>query len=94
MKATLREFKKETGLIAESEDLKFLFNNSNYNCNVYILKIHLNTELDLMKSDKNEEWEKFFFEIYERMAREDHTTSIHTTYILSIVLESNLTRIN
>src|SRR6266540_2370948 len=81
MEAAFREIEEETGLIAESEDLKFLINDSNYNCDVYTLKVHPNTELDLMESDKNGEWEKFSFEAYERMAREGRTTPTHITCI-------------
>ncbi len=55
MEAVLRELEEETGLIIEPEDLKFLLNNPNYNCDIYILKVYPNTELDLMKSEKNEE---------------------------------------
>jgi len=55
MEAALRELEKETGLMAESENLKFLLNDSNYNCDIYILKVHLNTELDLIKPNKNGE---------------------------------------
>ncbi len=55
MKATLRELKKETGFVIELEDLKFLLNDSNYNCDVYTLKVHPNTELDLIEFNKNEE---------------------------------------
>src|SRR6266542_4084511 len=47
MGATLRELEEETGLVAEPEDLKFLINDPNYNCDVYTLKVHPNTELDL-----------------------------------------------
>ncbi len=46
MEAALRELEEETGLMAESEDLKFLINDPNYNCDVYTLKVHPNTELD------------------------------------------------
>ena len=53
MEATLRKLEKETGLVAESENLKFLFNNPNYNCDVYTLKVYPNTELDLIKPNKN-----------------------------------------
>src|SRR6266511_3279109 len=81
MEATLRELEEETGLIAELEDLKFLINDPNYNCDVYTLKVHLNTELDLMKPDKNGKWEKFSFEAYERIAREGCITPTHTIYI-------------
>ena len=55
MKASLRELEKETGLVAKTENLKFLLNDPNYNCNVYTLKVHPNTELDLIKPNKNEE---------------------------------------
>src|SRR6266498_509451 len=79
--ATLRELEKETGLVAEPEDLKFLINDPNYNCDVYTLKVHPNTELDLMEPEKNGEWEKFSFEAYERMARKGRTTPTHITCI-------------
>src|SRR6266542_6434618 len=55
MEAALRELEEETDLVAEPEDLKFLINNPNYNCNVYTLKVHPNTELDLIKPEKNGE---------------------------------------
>src|SRR6266540_55675 len=81
MEAALRELEEETGLVAEPEDLKFLINDPNYNCDVYTLKVHPNTELDLMEPDKNGEWEKFSFETYEGMVREGCITPTHTTCI-------------
>src|SRR6266542_5781261 len=81
IEAALRELEEETGLVAEPEDFKFLINDPNYNCDVYTLKMYPNTELDLMEPDKNGEWEKFSFEAYKRMAREDRTTPTHTTCI-------------
>jgi len=81
IEAALRELEKETSLIAEPEDLKFLINDPNYNCDIYTLKVHPNTKLDLMKPDKNREWEKFSFEAYERMAREGRIIPIYTTCI-------------
>jgi len=53
MEAAFRELEKETGLVAKPEDLKFLINDLNYNCDVYTLKVHPNTELDLIEPDKN-----------------------------------------
>src|SRR6266542_1262033 len=85
IEATLRKLEEETGLVAEPEDLKFLINNPNYNCDVYTLKVHSNTELDLMELDKNGEWEKFSFEAYERMAREGRTRLTYTSCIVLIV---------
>src|SRR6266540_3934890 len=85
MKAALWELEKETGLVAEPEDFKFLINDLNYNCDVYTLKVHPNTELDLMEPDKNGEWEKFSFEAYERMVKEGRTTPTHITCIEPIL---------
>src|SRR6266542_2081597 len=85
MEAFLRELEEETNLVTESEDLKFLINDPNYSCDVYTLKVYPNTELDLIESDKNGEWEKFFFEAYERMTREGHITPTHTTCLESIL---------
>src|SRR6266498_441828 len=81
MKAALQELEEETGLVAEPEDLKFLINDPNYNCDVYTLKVHPNTELDLIEPDKNREWEKFSFEAYKKMAKEGRTTPTHTICI-------------
>ncbi len=53
IEVALRELKKETDLMAESENLKFLLNDPNYNCNVYTLKVLPNIKLDLMKPNKN-----------------------------------------
>src|SRR6266498_2078535 len=85
MEAALRELEEETGLVAETENLKFLINDPNYNCDVYTLKVHPNTELDLMESEKNGEWEKFSFEAYERIAREGRITPTHITCIEPIL---------
>src|SRR6266545_2858059 len=74
MKAALQELEEETSLVVESEDLKFLINDPNYNCDVYTLKVHPNTEFDLIEPNKNGEWEKFSFEAYERIARRAHHT--------------------
>ncbi len=81
IEAAFQELEKETGLVAEPEDLKFLINDLNYNCDVYTLKVHSNTELNLMEPNKNGKWEKFSFEAYERMTREGHTTLTHTICI-------------
>ncbi len=81
MEVALRELEEEISLVAEPEDLKFLLNNPNYNCNVYTLKVHPNTELDLIEPNKNRKWEKFSFEAYERMVRKGCTIPIHITCI-------------
>jgi len=78
---TLRELKKETGLIVESENFKFFLNNSNYNYNIYTLKVHPNIKLDFIKPNKNRKWKKFSFETYERMVKEGYIMPIHIIYI-------------
>ena len=90
MEAALRELEEETGLVAEPEDFKFLVNDLNYNCDVYILKVHSNIELNFMEPNKNGEWEKFTFEAYERMVREGHTTPTHIIYIELILYKIKL----
>ena len=44
--AVLRELEEETGLVAIQEDLQFLFNDNNFDCNIYKLKVYPKTELD------------------------------------------------
>ena len=57
--ATLRELEEEMGLVAIWEDLQFLFNDNNFNCNVYKLKVHPKMELDQTESAKHGPWEHF-----------------------------------
>src|SRR6266542_5686494 len=90
MEVAIQKLEEETGLVAEPEDLKFLINDLNYNCDVYTLKMHPNTELDLIEPDKNGVWKKFSFEAYERIAREGRTTPIHTTCIELILYRIKL----
>ncbi len=51
--ATLRELEKEIGLVAIQGNLQFLFNDINFDCNMYKLKIHLKTELDQTELTKH-----------------------------------------
>ena len=85
IEAALRELEEEISLVAEPKDLKFLFNDSNYNCDIYTLKVYPNTELDLIESNKNGEWKKFFFEAYKRIVGEGRTTPTHTICIEPIL---------
>ncbi len=57
--AVAREVLEETGLEVISEDLQYLFNNSEYDCDVYKLKVHPRTELDQIKLTKQGEWKHF-----------------------------------
>jgi len=42
----LRELEEETGLVVIQEDLQFLFNDNNFDCDIYKLKVHSKTKLD------------------------------------------------
>jgi len=49
--AALRELEEETDLIAIREDLQFLFNDNNFDCDVYKLKVHPRMELNQPNTD-------------------------------------------
>ncbi len=53
--AAVREILEETGLKVILEDLQYLFNDPEYDCDMYKLKIHLRTELDRTEPTKQEE---------------------------------------
>src|SRR6266498_1725125 len=65
--ATVREVLEETGLEVIPRDLQYLFNNSEYDCDVYKLKVHPRTELDHIEPTKQGEWEHFSWDAYEKM---------------------------
>jgi len=65
--AATREVLEETGLEIILEDLQYLFNDSEYDCDVYKLKVHLRTELDRTEPTKQGEWEYFSWDAYEKM---------------------------
>ena len=44
--ATLRKLEEETGLVVIQGNLQFFFNDNNFDCDVYKLKVHLKIELD------------------------------------------------
>ncbi len=52
IKVVFKKLKEKINLIVKSKDFKFFINNSNYNYNIYIFKIYLNTKLDLIKLEK------------------------------------------
>ena len=57
--AAAREVLEETGLEVILGDLQYLFNDPEYDCDVYKLKVHLRTELDRTELTKQGEWEYF-----------------------------------
>ena len=53
--AATREVLEETGLEVILGDLQYLFNDLEYDCDVYKLKVHPRTELDRTEPTKQEE---------------------------------------
>ena len=49
---TAREVLEETGLEVILEDLQYLFNDPEYDCDVYKLKVYLRIELDHIEPTK------------------------------------------
>ena len=52
---------------------------------MYKLKVHPKTELDRTEPTKQEEWEYFFWDAYEKMVQNRRTTPIHITHYDQIV---------
>ena len=84
--AAAREVLKETGLEVILRDLQYLFNDPDYDCDVYKLKVHPKTELDRMELTKQGEWEHFFWDAYEKMVRDRRTTPTHITHYDQIII--------
>jgi len=52
MKVVFWKLKKEIDFVIKLKNFKFFLNDLNYNYNVYILKVYLNTKLNLIKFKK------------------------------------------
>ena len=78
--AVAREVLEETELEVILEDLQYLFNNPEYNCDVYKLRVHPRTELDCTKLTKQGEWEHFSWDAYEKIVWDRRTTPTHITH--------------
>src|SRR6266545_8372982 len=83
--AAAREVLEETGLEVILGDLQYLFNDSEYDCDVYKLKVHPRTELDQTEPTKQEEWEHFLWDAYEKIVRDRRTTLTHITHYDQII---------
>ncbi len=83
--AAAREVLEETGLEVILEDLQYLFNDSEYDCDVYKLKVHPRTELDRTEPTKQVEWEHFSWDVYEKMVWDQRTTPTHATHYDQII---------
>src|SRR6266498_2200988 len=83
--AAAREVLEETGLEVILKDLQYLFNDPEYDCDVYKLKVHPRTELDCTESTKQGEWKYFSWDAYEKMVRDRKTTPTHITHYDQII---------
>src|SRR6266540_5072821 len=75
-----REVLEEIGLEVILGDLQYLFNDPEYDYDVYKLKVHPRTELDRIELIKQGEWEHFFWDAYKKMVRDRRTTLMHITH--------------
>src|SRR6266542_1365240 len=58
--AATREILEETGLEVILRNIQYLFNDLEYDCDVYKLKVYLRIELNRTELTKQGEWEHFF----------------------------------
>ncbi len=88
--AAAKEVLEETGLEVILEDLQYLFNDPEYDCDVYKLKVHPRIELDRTEPTKQEEWEHFFWDAYEKMVQDRRTIPTHITHYDQIITTTKL----
>ena len=86
--AAAREVLEEIGLEVILEDLQYLFNDLEYDCDVYKLKVHPRTELDRTEPTKQEEWEYFSWDAYEKIVRDRRTTPTYITHYDQIIIST------
>ena len=59
IQAVLRETQEETGIKLKKEELTYLFNDPNFNCDIYATKLISKQKLEHTEPDKQELWELF-----------------------------------
>ncbi|GBC00604.1 hypothetical protein RclHR1_03900021 [Rhizophagus clarus] len=85
IQAVLRKTQKETAIKLKKEELTYLFNDPNFNCDIYATKLISNQKLEHTESDKQGPWELFNWDNYKEMANQELTTPTHITYIEEIL---------
>ena len=83
--ATLRETLEETGIMLNGEDLKYLFNDPEYNCDVYATKLLPDQVPQQTEPTKQGPWNIFALKEYQKLAQNERTTPTHTKYINEII---------
>ena len=84
--AAARKILEETELEVILEDLQYLFNDLKYSCDVYKLKVHPRTRLDWTELTKQEKWEHFSWDTYEKMVWDRRTIPTHITHYNQIII--------
>ncbi|GES92020.1 NUDIX domain-containing protein [Rhizophagus clarus] len=85
IQTVLRETQEETGIKLKKKELTYLFNDPNFNCNIYATKLISNQKLEHTEPDKQGLWELFSWDNYKEMTNQELTTLTHATYIEEIL---------
>ncbi|GBB94551.1 hypothetical protein RclHR1_02380010 [Rhizophagus clarus] len=85
IQAVLRKTQEETGIKLKKEELTYLFNDPNFNCDIYATKLISSQKLEHTEPDKQGPWELFNWNKYKEMANQKLTTPTHVTYIEEIL---------
>ena len=83
--AVLRETMEETDLELKLQDLTYLFNDPNFNCDVYMTKLSKNQIPQQTEPEKQGPWMHFAFKTYHQYAKNQKTTPTHATYITELL---------
>ena len=84
IKAVLRETLEETSLRFKKEDVAYLFNDSQFDCDVYLTKINKRCPRRT-EPKKADDWILYEFDRYEKLAKEDKITPTYTSFIEEIM---------
>ena len=77
----LRETLEETGIQLKENDIKYLFNDARFNCDVYVTQLRENQVPQQTEPQKQGLWKLVNLEDYEQLAVNGKTTSTHTTHL-------------
>ena len=75
-----RELYEETGLSIAHKRIKFLTNDSNYNCDIYTIQLRSGEEPEYTEKEKMTPWRLFLWEEFYTMAVQKQTTPSLTKF--------------
>src|SRR5436190_21124005 len=79
--AALRETFEETGIQLKENDMKYLFNDARFNCDVYVTQLKENQVPRQTEPQKQGPWKLVNLGDYEQLAINGKTTPTHTTHL-------------